>query len=302
MNRQHNIKGSILLLITAAIWGFAFVAQSVGMDHVGPMTFQAARLLIGAIVLAPVIWIRDAHARRHGAPPPTQEQRKTLLVGGTVCGVLLCAAACVQQYGIVLTTVDKASFLTTMYILMVPLLGLFAHRRVPPHLWFCIALALVGMYFLCIKESVILQTGDLLILLCALLFALQIIAVDHYAPLVDPLKLSCLEFLVAGLLATVLMLFTERPSPAAILNAWLPIAYAGVCSCGIGYTLQNVAQKFTSPTIASLLMSFESVFATIGGILILHQIPSLFEGIGCAMMLSSVILAQIIPAFAKKAQ
>lgn len=301
MNKQQNIKGSILLLITAAIWGFAFVAQSVGMDHVGPMTFQATRMLLGAIVLVPVILIRDGIARRHGALPATPAQRKTLLIGGIICGALLFAASGAQQYGIALTTVDKASFLTTMYILIVPLLGLFAHRRVPVHHWFCIALALVGMYFLCIKENVALQTGDLLIMLCALFFAFQILAVDHYAPLVDPLKLSCLEFLVAGILAAIVMCFTEQPTIAAITDAWLPIVYAGACSCGIAYTLQTVAQKYTHPTLASLLMSLESVFATIGAMLILHQIPSLFEGIGCALMLVSIILAQVLPVSPKKA-
>ena len=293
MNAKY-LKGNIMLLITAAIWGLAFVAQSVGMEYVGSFTFQGVRFLIGAAVLVPVILIRNALAKRAGKYSKMDKKEVSeLLRGGLICGVLLGIASCLQQFGISMTTVGKASFLTTMYILIVPLFGLALGKKVPVHIWGCIALAVVGMYFLCMKENFTLQIGDTLVLLCSVMFAFQILAVDYYSPRVDGLSLSCLQFLVAGVASIIPALLFEAPSLQSILQAWLPIVYAGAFSCGIAYTLQVIAQKYTQPTVASLLMSLESVFATVFAIILLHQIPSLREGIGCILMFVSTLIAQL---------
>lgn len=293
---MHNeeFKGNLLLLLTALIWGCAFVAQSVGADKIGPFTFQAVRSLIGSVVLLPVIFVLDRQKKRQGTyQKPSARQTKTLLAGGVVCGVILCAASCLQQAGIQYTTVGKAGFITALYILIVPLLGLFFRQRAPLKLWGCILVAVAGLYLLCMTEGFFLSKGDALMMLCALVFSFHILAVDHFSPKVEGVKLACLQFFVSSVTAGVLMFFMERPSLEAIWSAWPTLLYAGAFSCGMGYTLQIIGQKYTRPTVASLLMSLESVFAILAGAVILREIPTLREGIGCLLMFAAIILAQL---------
>lgn len=286
--------GSAALLGGAVIWGFAFVAQSVGMEYVGPFTFQAVRSLIGAAALLPVILIMDRQKKKkpdYKAASP--EQKRYLWKGGILCGTALCVAANFQQMGILYTTVGKAGFLTSMYTVIVPVLGIFLHKKVPLKIWGCVAVCMGGTYLLSMSEAMSLGKGDALIIACAFFFAIQIMVVDHFAGAVDGVKLSCIQFLVCGILSAVPMLLFETPSAAALISAWASILYAGVLSCGVAYTLQIVGQKYTQPTTATLLMSMESVFSLIGGLLLLHQVPSLKEGIGCLLVFAAVVFAQL---------
>ncbi len=284
-------RGNLLLLVTAIIWGSAFVAQSVAADLVGTFTFQALRSLLGGLVLLPVVAGNAVMRRKRGVAPIGS--RRTLWCGGILCGVMLCVASCLQQGGIAYTSVGNAGFITAMYILLVPLLGMFFGKKVGSRLWICIGMAIVALYLLSIKDGFHMSKGDLLMLACALAFSVHILLVDHFSPKVDGVQLACIQFFAAGLLPLPLMLFFERPTAANIAAAWLPIAYAGVLSSGIGYTFQILGQKYTKPSVASLLMSLESVFAVLAAALILHQVPTLRETLGCVLMFAAIILAQL---------
>lgn len=288
-------KGNALLVLTALIWGCAFVAQSVSMDHIGPFTFQAVRSFLGSAFLVPVFLVLDAGKKRAGNyHKPTAQQRRTLWVGGIACGVVMTVAANLQQVGIQYTTAGKAGFITAMYILFVPLLGLFLKKRVSPKLWGCIFLAAVGLYLLSVTEGFSsVGKGDFYVLLCAVAFAVHIVVVDYYAPLVDGARLSCIQFLVCGILSGVLTALFEQFSLQAVWSAAVPVLYAGILSCGVGYTLQIVGQKYTSPTVASLLLSLESVFAVLAGILLLGEVPTLRETAGCVLMFAAIVGAQL---------
>ena len=299
---MKKYSGNLMLLLCAMIWGTAFVAQSVGMDYVGPFTFQSVRYLIGALVLVPVIALRSRVKRKNPEPWPAAGDRKTpLLRGGVLCGIALWAASCLQQVGIQYTTVGNAGFLTAMYIVIVPILGLFLGKRIEKKAVVCVALAVLGLYLISIKSGFSMSRGDAMMCLCALLFAVQILLVDHYAPQVDGVKLACIQFLVAGLMAAVPMVLAERPSPGAVADAALPILYTGVLSCGVAYTLQIIGQQRAEPVVATLLMSLESVFSMAGGIILLHQVPTLREACGCLLMLLVVVLLQL-PVPARKKQ
>ena len=284
-------RGNLLLLVTAIIGGSAFVAQSVAADLVGTFTFQALRSLLGGLVLLPVVAGNAVMRRKRGVAPIGS--RRTLWCGGILCGVMLCVASCLQQGGIAYTSVGNAGFITAMYILLVPLLGMFFGKKVGSRLWICIGMAIVALYLLSIKDGFHMSKGDLLMLACALAFSVHILLVDHFSPKVDGVQLACIQFFAAGLLPLPLMLFFERPTAANIAAAWLPIAYAGVLSSGIGYTFQILGQKYTKPSVASLLMSLESVFAVLAAALILHQVPTLRETLGCVLMFAAIILAQL---------
>ena len=283
-----------MLLLTALIWGCAFVAQSEGMQYMGPYTFQCARSILGGLVLLPVIALTDGFKKRSGAyEKPTAQTRRATLSGGVLCGILLGAASCLQQAGIVYTTPGKAGFVTALYILMVPLLGVFLKRRIPAKIWGCVAIAVAGLYLLCMNGGFYLSRGDTLVFLCAVVFAIHILAVDHAAKKVDGVRLACIQFFVAGLLSGVLMLLFETPTLGGLAVGWLPVSYAGVLSCGVAYTLQILGQKYTPPTVASLLMSLESVFAVLAGIAVLGQVPTLRESAGCILMFAAIIFAQL---------
>lgn len=294
MNR-FTLRQSLLLLLTSMIWGAAFVAQSVGMDYIGPFTFNTARNLIGAAVLLPCIAFLKM---RSGVEPEpshdTPEGKKTLLAGGAACGVLLFAASNLQQIGMQDTTVGKAGFVTAMYIVLVPAFGIFLKKRVGMKVWGAIVLAVAGLYLLCMTEdSAAFQKGDLLILCCAGVFSLHILTVDHYSPKVDGVKMSCIQFFVCGILSGICMLLFETPDMSRIVQAWAPILYAGVLSCGVAYTLQIVGQKGINPAVASLILSLESVFSVIAGWLVLGQTLSGREMGGCALMFVAILLAQL---------
>jgi drug/metabolite transporter (DMT)-like permease len=290
-------KNNAMLLLAAAIWGCAFVAQSVGMDYVGPFTFNCTRDLIGSLVLVPVIFLMDGQKRKSGLSEAEMKKRRgdnrTLLTGGVCCGIALAVASSLQQFGIQYTSVGKAGFITAMYIVLVPILSIFLGRKLRPLIVGCVALAVVGLYFLCMSESFSISFGDLLVLLCALVFSIHILVIDHFSPLVDGVRLSALQFLTAGILCGIPMLLFEHPSIAAILEAWLPILYAGAMSCGVAYTLQILGQKDADPTVASLLLSLESVFSVLAGWVLLGQHLSSRELFGCLLMFAAIILSQL---------
>ena len=285
-------KSSLMLLLTAAIWGVAFVAQSVGMDYIGPFTFNAIRSLVGGLVLIPCIWLLNRKKPAAQEDTPAQSDR-TLFIGGICCGVALAVASSLQQMGIQYTSVGKARFITALYIVIVPLLGLLFKRRVSGLIWVAVVIAVGGMYLLCITEGFSVGKGDLLVMASAFCFSAHILIIDYFSPKADGVKMSCIQFLVCGLLCAVPMLIMERPSLPQILAAWMPLIYAGVFSCGVGYTLQIVGQRHIDPTIASLILSLESVISVLAGWVILGQKLTVRELIGCILVFCAIILAQL---------
>lgn len=290
---KQQIKSSLILLLTATIWGVAFVAQSVGMEYIGPFTFNAIRCVLGGLVLIPVILVLKKK-KETGAENQEKEDKKTLWAGGIACGVILCIASNLQQFGIMEASVGKSGFFTALYIVMIPVIGIFIGKRPGIKLWFCVALAVVGMYLLCMKDgSFTIERADIMLLLCALAFSFHILVVDYFSPKVDGVKMSCIQFFVCGVLSAVGMLFTETPDISNIQAAWLPLLYAGLLSSGVGYTLQIVGQKGINPVIASLIMSLESVISALAGWVILGQVLSPKEILGCVLMFVAIIITQI---------
>lgn len=312
--KTHKIRNTIFLFLTAMIWGAAFVAQSVSMDFIGPFTFICLRSIIGGLFLIPVIMVID-NIRKKGQKEEVntasvssgfsnfknvqeENQRlswknKKLLESGIVCGIFLFLANCFQQTGIQYTTVGKAGFITTFYIILVPIIGLFFKKYCGILTWIGVVIALAGLYFLCITEKLTIQKGDALILCCSFLYTGQILAIDHYNPFVDGVKMSCIQFLTGGVLGAIFMFLFESPNMAMILNAAGPILYTGIMSTGVGYTLQILGQKGLNPTVAALIMSLESVFSALSGYLFLHQVLTTRELIGCVLMFIAIVLAQL---------
>ncbi|MCD7862730.1 MAG: DMT family transporter [Lachnospiraceae bacterium] len=289
---KFTLRQSLLLLLTATIWGVAFVAQSVGMDYVQPFTFNAVRNLIGAAVLVPVIALLNKNNRKSAGDKQTS--RKNLLAGGLSCGVILFIASSLQQFGIQYTSVGKAGFITAMYIVLVPIFGIFLHQKTGLRVWAAVAMAIAGLYLLCMTgDSQALNFGDILLILCAVAFSFHILVIDHFTPLVDGVKMSCIQFFTCGVLSFVCMLLFETPEISQILAAWLPILYAGVMSCGVAYTLQIVGQRGMNPTVASLILSLESVISLLSGWVILHQRLSGRELMGRVIMFAAIILVQL---------
>ena len=282
--------------LTALIWGTAFVAQKSGLDYLGPFTFNGVRSLIGGLALLPCIVLIDVI---NGQRPSllgscsSGERRLALIKGGVYCGIILGIASSLQQYGIKYTSVGKAGFITTLYIIIVPLLGVFFRRKVGLVMWFCSLLAIFGMYLLCFRGGGELNVGDGLVFLCSIVFSLHILLVDRFAPKADGVRMSCIQFWVAGVIATVCALLFEQVVWRDLLNAKWPLLYAGVMSCGVAYTLQIVGQKSVHPVVASLLMSLESVFAALSGWVILHEKLSATELLGCAIIFIAVVIAQL---------
>lgn len=291
-----------MLLITAIIWGSAFVAQKAG-TVLEPFTYNGIRMLIGGLVLIPVIFLfKKINGSEKNAPEKSEEERaaekKILITGGICCGLVLCLASTLQQFGLFFETdAGKAGFITSLYIVIVPVLGLFFKKKVRPLIWFCVALGAVGFYLLTMagKSSggFQLQTGDLFVLICAFAFSCHIMVVDHFSPKCDGIKLSCIQFLTAGVIGIVCMFIFENPVWADIVDCWLPILYCGVFSSGIAYTLQVLGQKHAEPTVASLIMSLESVFAVLFGVLLASENLTLVEGIGCVVIFIAVIIPQL---------
>ena len=309
--KTHKLRNTFFLFLTAMIWGAAFVAQSVSMDYIGPFTFICLRSVIGGLFLIPVIIVLDGIRKKSQNESAdvvnsenilhieTEEKQrlswknKQLIEGGIVCGIFLFFANCFQQTGIQYTTVGKAGFITTFYIIIVPLIGLFFKKYCGILTWIGVVVALAGLYFLCITQKLTIQRGDALILCCSVLYAGQILAIDHYNPFVDGVKMSCIQFLTGGILGAVFMLLFENPSLAMILSAAEPILYTGIMSTGVGYTLQIVGQKGLNPTVAALILSLESVFSALSGYAFLHQVLTTRELIGCVLMFIAIVLAQL---------
>ena len=276
----------LLLLLTATIWGSAFVAQSVGMEHVGPFTFTLSRSIIGGIVLLPCILFLGKWKKGFA----TKEE----WIGGICCGLALCVASNFQQVGMQYTTVGKAGFITALYVVLVPIFGIFLKKRVSLLIWGCVAVSVAGLYLLCIPEGAfVLAFGDLLVLICAVLFSVHILVIDHFSPKGDGVVISCIQFFTCGILSGIPMLFFETPSIGNMLDAKWAILYAGVLSSGVAYTLQVVAQKNVNPTVASLILCLESVVAVLAGWVMLGEEMSSREIWGCVLMFAAIVVAQL---------
>ena len=297
MNKQ-KLKGNLLLLLAAFVWGLSFIAQSKGVELISPAAFIGVRTMLGAIVLIPVILIIDIGKRKKGIA--VQGWTKELFIGGTLCGIILFIATNLQTAGMIYTSPGKSGFITALYMVIVPLFSLFSGKKLGITIWISVLIAVAGLYLMCIDTSFSINYGDILTLICAFIFSLHIITIDRYSPKVDGVKLSFLQFFVCGALSLIYMFIFEEPQLKPILNCWVAIGYAGVFSCGVGYTLQIVGQKYTDPTSASILMSLESVFATLstvvlvalgwkltGGALTLREI------LGCVFMFAAILLVQL---------
>ncbi len=294
-----RMRGNALLFLTAFIWGVAFVAQKEGGALVGSLTFNGVRSLIGGASLLVVLPLLERAGLAH--KPATPQEWRFLVTGGVCCGLALFAATNVQQIGLAYTSVGKGGFITALYIVLVPVLGLFLRKKTTLLNWLGVALAVVGLYLLCAVGESEINVGDLLVLACALLFSVQILLVDHFAPRTDGVRLACIQFFTVGILNLPLMYIFETPSLTAMLGCWESILYAGMLSSGVAYTLQIVAQRHTHPTTASLLMSFESVFAVLAGWVLLGDRLSDTELLGCGLMFAAVMLAQLpTPKWLKK--
>lgn len=298
MTNTKKFRNCLLLLTAAIIWGMAFVSQQAGMDFMGPLTFNGSRNIIGSVILVPVILIiRGRIPKAERKPLPV----KTTIIGGLACGAALTIASTLQQYGLTMTTVGKGGFITTLYIILTPILGIFIGRKAPKAVWFCAVLAVAGMFLLCVNgESLSISAGDLLVLGSALVFAVHILVIDHFSPLTDGVILSCIQFAVCGVVSTIGAFIFEQPSWEQLVSGAIPVLYAGVLSCGVGFTLQIVGQKGVDPTAAALILSLESVVATISGFvaykigfLRTDQSMSPRQIIGCAIVFAAVILVQL---------
>ena len=291
---EKKILGFFLLFLTALIWGVAFVAQSVGMDHIGPYTFNTGRLLLGTVVTMP--WAIMELKKQKNVEEEKEvyiRKRNSSVIGAAFCAVVFFLAVNLQQFALIGSSVANVSFITTLYILIIPIIGMFLGKKHGLSIWIAIAIAVVGMYLLCIKEGLVLEMGDILAFICAVMFALQILIVDHYVPKSYVIVLSCTQNLFAGLISFVFMLIFEGVNLEGIKTAWLPLAYTGILSTGLAYTTQMLGQKYLKPTVASLIMSLESVIAAIAAWLIIGQALSLREMLGCALVFVGVIIAQI---------
>ena len=302
--QQIPLKNSLILLLTATIWGIAFVAQSEGGDAVGAFTFNSTRSLIGSLVLIPVIFLLNKITPKdnkdesgvssdNSSSGNIFSRNRTLILGGISCGICFFLASNFQQLGIQYTSVGKAGFITACYIVIVPILGLFMKKKCSPFIWAAVAMALVGLYLLCITDGFSIGKGDILVLICAVLFSLHILIIDYFSPKVDGVKMSCIQFFICGVLSAIPALIFEHPQLSAFQGAWGAILYAGVMSCGVAYTLQIVGQKNMDPTVASLILSLESCISVLAGWIILGQKLSMREIIGCVVMFTAIVLAQL---------
>ena len=313
MTESRKMLGNMLLLLTAVIWGTAFVFQRVGMDSIEPVTFNAARMWLAAAAIGLVAVLTGKRMACRTIPlsaeyttdstldtaladrqDKRQDRRKNTIIGGICCGSFLTAASLFQQMGVVYTTAGKAGFITAMYMLLVPIINfVFFKKKNTWLVWTGVLIGVIGMYLLCIKDGFSLTYGDSLVCICALLFSGHILCCDHFVQLGNPIQISAIQFLTTAVISSIIAWIVEAPSPEKILSAAIPILYCGIVSGGIGYTLQMVAQKYTDPTIASLLMSLESVFAVIAGAVLLGERMTSRELAGCIVMFAAIVLVQI---------
>lgn len=285
---MKKYKSELLLALAAFIWGIAFVAQSVSMDHIGPWTFTCVRNLIAAATLYVLLPVLDKITGTSNG-----KFNKKVIVGGIACGLALAIASMFQQTGIQYTTVGKAGFLTALYTVIVPIFSLFLGKKSKWNVYVAVGISIIGMYFLCVNEDFSIAYGDTLVLICAVMFAIHILVIDHFGKGNDGIRMSCIQFLVAGLFCMVGMFVFEKPNISNIIEAAIPILYAGILSSGAGYTLQIVGQKDADPSIAGMILSLESVFAALAGAVLLGEMLSVKEFIGCVLVFGAIILSQI---------
>ena len=294
MNQQKKkeTESALLMALTAIIWGIAFVFQRTGMEHIGPFAFNFFRCVLSLVFLLSVSLFLKVK-NRNSEKEKTQFSRKSLYIGGILAGLALFLGMSTQQVGMVSTTAAKAGFITTMYIVLVPIMGMFYGRKTTPKMWLCVVIAAVGLYMLSIKSGFVIERGDFFVFLSAIFFGLQIVIIDIFAPRADAIKLSMIEFATSGVLSLIATLATETTTVAGIQAAGVAILYTGLLSSGVGFTLQIVAQKNLPPTVTSLIMSTESVVSAIAGVLMLGEVLNTREIVGCIIMVIAVLIAQI---------
>lgn len=296
---SKKLRSDLMLLLTAFIWGSSFIAQSKGADLLGPFTFNAFRYALAVISLLPVIYILGKKNSAKSESEPLNQndhkaQRSILIKGGIATGLVLFVSTSLQQYAMAFTTAAKAGFITTLYVILVPIVGIFLKKKVRPLIWGCAILGVVGLYLLSIKPGTFsISHGDFFVLLCALGFTGHILVIDYFSPKTDGVKLSCIQFAVVSVASFIAMMFTEHLVITDVISAVIPLLYAGVMSSAVAYTLQIVAQKDADPTVASLILSLESVFAAICGAIILGETLTGREISGCVVMFIAIILAQL---------
>lgn len=298
---KGHAKSNLLLLMTAIIWGSAFIAQSKGADVIGPFTFNTVRYALAVVALLPVIYIFSRKKERDEVSADKEVQNtcrhqdhKTLIIGGIATGLALFTASSLQQYAMAFTTAAKAGFITTLYVILVPIVGIFLKKKIRPIIWLCALLAVIGLYLLSIQPGTFsISRGDFFVLLCALAFTGHILIIDYFSPKTDGVKLSCIQFAVVSVASFFAMMLTETFVLSEVIDAVIPLLYTGVLSSSVGYTCQIIAQKKADPVISSLILSLESVFAAVFGALILHENMSGREITGCVIMFAAIIIAQL---------
>lgn len=292
------MRGSLILFLTAFIWGVAFVAQSKGSESMGAFTFNGTRSFLGALILLPVIAFFVHRDKKKGTG--RTGGFKTNLIAGICCGLALTAASMFQQFGIERTTVGKAGFITALYIIFVPIAGIFLKKKVQGIVWVGACMATVGMYLLCVTEEFFINPGDVMVLICAVLFTIHIMVIDYFSKKTDGVIVSCIQFFVCGFICIVLAFVFEKPQVSQILDGGISVLYAGIMSCGVAYTLQIVGQKDMNPTVAALILSLESAVAAIMGyaaykvgFLTTNQTLTGRQIAGCVIVFAAVILVQL---------
>lgn len=298
-------SGTVCCLLAALFWGTTFVAQDIAAETIPPFTFLALRSFVGALALVAVFLIKDVLDKKRGRyKPQTRESRTLTLVGGALCGVFLCAASALQQLGIGNNTGSpgKDAFITALYIVFVPILALVLGKRARPHVYACVLVALGGLWLLCMSNAT-LSLGDIQLIVCSVLFACQMILVDHIGTRVDAVRLSCVQFFVVGVISTVLAVILEDPTASGVVTGWWTVLYAGILSSAVAYTLQIVGQQRSNPTVACLVLSLESVVAVIASMITLRLFPTPTEIVGMLLIFVAIIVSQLpIPFFGKKAE
>ncbi len=296
--KNQKLKGNFLLFLTAFVWGTSFIAQSKGVEVIPPAAFNGVRSILGGVVLLPVIFIMDYIKKKRGSEVGKWD--KTLLKGGVICGAFLCVASTLQTAGMVYTSPGKAGFITALYMIIIPIVGIFTGKRPSKAVLAAVVIAVIGMYLMCINGDISINKGDVIIFACAFVFTGHILSVDYFSPKVDGVKLACTQFFVCGILALVYSLLFEHPQAAPVWDARLSIMYSGIMSCGVAYTLQIVGQKYTDPTSASILMSLESVFSTLSTVVLVACGWHLTGGSmtareiwGCVLMFAAILLVQL---------
>jgi drug/metabolite transporter (DMT)-like permease len=290
--KSQAIRADLLMLLAAAIWGFAFVAQREGMETMGPFLFNTARFFIGAVFLFPIVWYLS---KKNKAPTGKETSTKKIIIAGTVAGLFLFTASSFQQVGIQYTTAGKAGFITGLYIFFVPLIGIFLGQKTGSGTWLGAFIAVIGLYLLSVNEDFSIARGDLLQLICAVFFAAHVLVIGYVAKRMDPLKLSLIQYLVSGVLSFFIAIAIEVITWQMIVDTAIPLLYAGIMSIGVGYTLQVVAQQHAKSSHAAIILGLEGAFAVLGGWLILDENLSTRGLIGCGLMLSGMFLSQLLP-------